>query len=297
MKHTIVFLVVVCGGCHFKVGAIPGVDLGDTPDRPDLAGSIGGDDLGLGEVDFSGVTLDLAGVDLTMDPCGTPTALGQGNVAAQCVIGAPPTIDGDLTDWPTASFLPLTHVTAEGSSVASTWHSSDTANDADSSARYFVKWDRTYLYVAASITDDVLKTPNSGDQLSYNDALEIFLDGAHDRTISYGSDDIQLVFSADNEVVAGRDASVVTFPKGVSQAIGGTAPSWTLEVRIPWSLLGGSATIGRVIGFDLKLDDNDTGGAARSRDLVLFWRAASGGTCTEPACRTDSFGAVQLMGR
>ena len=35
--------------------------------------------------------------------------------------------------------------------------------------------------------------------LSDNDAIELFLDGNHDRTQTYGSDDWQLVYSAERK--------------------------------------------------------------------------------------------------
>jgi hypothetical protein len=63
-------------------------------------------------------------------------------------------------------------------------------------------------------------------------------------------------------------------------------------------MLGGTAaTLGRVVGFDLKIDDNDQGDAQRDRDLVMFYTASSAGTCAAPYCRTDAFGGVQLQGR
>ena len=79
----------------------------------------------------------------------------------------------------------------------------------------------------------------------------------------------------------------------------GTSPSWTLEAAIPWSALGGSAAApGRVVGFDVKLDDNDSGRATRDRDLILYYDGSAPSTsCSAPYCRTDVFGAVQLQGR
>ena len=114
--------------------------------------------------------------------------------------------------------------------------------------------------------------------LSDNDAFEIFLDGKHDRTTSYGSDDWQLVYSADQQKAAAR-GTVVTWPAGTQENWGGIAPGYTLEVAIPWSVLGGAAAApGRVVGFDLKLDDNDSAkSTTRDRDLIMYYVTPPGG--------------------
>jgi hypothetical protein len=295
VQRWTVAVLLVCAGCKFSVDAIqdPG-PVGDPDlavgDPADLASGAAGD---LGAVDLTVPPPP----DLTPDPCAGAPALGVGNFAASCVIGQPPTIDGDLSDWPTAQFLPLSKTNA--AQANGSWDTG-VANDSNSSARYLVRWDLTYLYVAISITDDIRRTPNpSGSQLSNNDAIEIFVDGNHSRGTSYGSDDWQLVYSADSAKVASQGA-IVAWPQGTVEAWSRTSPSFAVEAAIPWSILGGAAaTPGRVVGFDLKLDDNDgDNDTTRDRDLILFYNPGSGnGGCTAPNCRTDAFGAVQLQGR
>jgi cellulose/xylan binding protein with CBM9 domain len=283
--------ILCCAGCRFSVDALRNLDSGDPPDLSILAADLGSVDLAP-MIDFA--SIDLGSIDQALDPCANPPTLGSGNLAAQCVIGNPPTIDGDLGDWPLGQFVAMTKTTA--AQADGTWDTA-VANDANSSARFFVKWDLTYLYVAVSVTDDVSHTPNSSPSLSDNDAVEIFVDGLHDRTMSYGADDWQLVYSGDTKTEAAQNV-VVTWPAGTKEVWGGSSPSWTLEAAIPWTLLGGSpAALGRVVGFDLKLDDNDNG-SKRDRDLVMYYTAtAASATCSAPYCRTDAFGAVQLQGR
>lgn len=285
-------LLLVCAGCRFSVDAIT-----DTPAPDDLATSAAGDlatslMLDLGVADLTVVPPD----DLTPDPCAGAPALGINNIGAQCVIGNPPTIDGDLSDWPMAQFLPMTKATA--AQANGSWDTG-VANDTNSSARYYVRWDLTYLYVAIAAADDIRQTPNSGSAISNNDAIEIFVDGNHSRSTTYGTDDWQLVYSADKAKVASQ-GTVVAWPAGTHEAWGGTSPAFTVEAAIPWSILGGAAaTPGRVVGFDLKLDDNDgDNGTTRDRDLILYYNPGNGdGSCSAPNCRTDAFGAVQLQGR
>jgi len=286
--RSTVLILVVCAGCRFSVGAVPGngaVGESDLADGPSDGAVVQDPD------DLTATTMP----DLVGDPCANPPPLMAGAVAAQCVIGHPPTIDGDLSDWPQAQFLAMTRATA---AQASGWGAPSSSDDSNSSARFFVRWDLQNLYVAASVTDDAQETPNKPPGLSDNDALEIFLDGEHDRSSTYGPNDWQLVYSADGQMAAAQ-VTLVKWPKDAKQAWGGTSPSFTVEAAIPWSALGNApAALGRVVGFDLKLDDNDQGNTTRDRDLIMYYvPATGGGTCSAPYCRTDVFGAVQLQGR
>ena len=145
-------------------------------------------------------------------------------------------------------------------------------NDTNSSARYFVRWDLTNLYVAIAITDDTRNSPNVTDsQISNNDAVEIFVDGATRALVELRRQRLAARVRHQHEEGGGAGQPVVTFPTGMQEAWGGTSPSWTLEAAIPWSILGASAAApGRLVGFDLKLDDNDTG-TVRDRDLILYY--------------------------
>lgn len=300
MPRVTVALFLLTVGCRFSVSSLTGT-------------ATGGDDLAAAPGDLATVdsadlatataTADLAGpppppADMTIDPCANPPALGNGNLAAQCVIGSPPVIDGNLADWPPSLFHPMTHATT-GVVATGSWSGSAATDDPDLSARWAVRWDLDNLYVAVSVVDDVRETPNA-TALTQNDCVELFVDGLHNRTTTYGADDWQLVYSADQKSGSYKDGLAAALPNGtvMQKAWSGQSPNWTLEAALPWSMLGGTApALGRVVGFDLKLDDNDSGLTTRDRDLVMFYTAASGGSCTAPYCRTDAFGAVQLLGR
>lgn len=297
MQRFTVALLLLCAGCRFSIDALNGGDVagGDLAVADDLA-------MGGGVVDAAAdlamggdMAMPSGPPDLVADPCAGAPALGSGNVAAQCVIGTPPTIDGNLADWPMSSFLPMTKTSS--AQANGTWDVSGIPNDANASARYFVRWDLSYLYVAVSINDDVQNTPNTmPSQLSENDAIEIFVDGGHEQSNTYDGNDWQLVYSADSQKVAAQ-LTVKQWPGGTHEAWSRTSPAWMLEAAIPWSILGGTPTLGRLVGFDLKLDDNDSG-TMRERDLILYYGNANGnGGCSAPNCRTDVYGTVQLQGR
>jgi hypothetical protein len=169
-----------------------------------------------------------------------------------------------------------------------------------------VRWDRDALYVAATVVDDVRSTPDPA-HFYMNDAFEVFLDGNGDAG-EYGSDDIQLLFDAAGRSQANRYPTLDPFavPSGVTSAVVPASPAqdWNVEIRIPWAVLGVSPrVIGDVIGFDVGLDDNDTG----ARDRALIWRnsAPNGCACAaapnpmpcEPYCHTMTFAKVILGGR
>jgi hypothetical protein len=283
VQRCVVAVLVFCGACRFTVEG-----LNNDSGSADLAQG-GGDDLAVPPGS------DLAGLDLLpADPCGNPPALGSGNVAAQCVIGNPPHLDGDLADWPANLFTSMTKSTVV---ATGTWSNDPGVDDADLSGRWAVRWDLNFVYVAVAVTDDIRKTPNS-TALTDNDAAELFFDGNHDRTATYGTDDAQLVFSADTKKAAYRNAMGVTWPAGAQQHFRNDGASWSLEVAIPWTALFTTASMGKLIGFDVKLDDNDTDSSDRQRDLVMWENGDPRASCNNvPYCGTDVFGTVQLHGR
>lgn len=291
MQRFVILALFLSAGCHFHT-ALPNSSASPTPDLAFGGTDDLGSDVGAASDLATAGDPDLAAApDLLPDPCGTPTALGTGNVPAQCVIGAPPTIDGNLADWPPlAQFATLTE--ANAAVAGGSWQQDPAQDDPDLSAKYFVRWDAQNLYVAVAVTDDIRNTPNSPPYLTDNDAVEVFLDGNHDRK-AYSTDDWQLVLSEDGKTAAGQP-TVVAFPSGAKAvAVEGAGANYTVEFAVPWSVMKvTSPTASALIGFDLKIDDND-GGSTRARDLVLFETMAG----TAPIDSPSTFGTVQLMGR
>ena len=171
-------VLLVCAGCTFSVDALQ-------DHRP-----VGDPDLAVGDpADWRpGPTARSRCRDLTApppprsdaDPCAGAPRSAANTVAAACVIGQPPTIDGDLTDWPTAQFLPLSKTNA--AQANGTWDDAASPTTRDSSARY-----SRALGSDVSLRRDFdhrrhpRSTPNHR-RASDNDALEIFVDGKHDRS-------------------------------------------------------------------------------------------------------------------
>jgi hypothetical protein len=288
------------GGCTFGVPGLGETDASQPP--PDLSQVA---------VDSAAppVPPDLAIPDAApADPCAAPLPVAN-TIGAACVIGNPPTLDGNLSDWPTALFSNTLSYATAAEHIGS-WASLPADNDLNSSAVFALRWDQTYLYLAVRVSDQ----SRSSVQVYYydGDSVEIYLDGLHDRSIAYGADDAELIVVPGGNSQLWRyratgnpQMSPTTFIAKTMDSLGagGALTNWNLEAAIPWSFLGGGAvSAGRLVGFDLALNDND-GSAMRERSMV--WKNAAA-----PACRCDmtnnmcsaycspqSFFGVQLGGR
>jgi hypothetical protein len=245
------------------------------------------------------------------DPCAPLQNPDPNALQVPCTIGSPPTVDGVLTDWPAQAFgSTLDHGDAIDQGGFLLWTDDQVIDDADCSAQFGLRWDESYLYIAAHVRDDV--RGSFGGALFYqHDALEVYLDGAHDRSDIYGADDHQLIAQADGKWQEfANGVSVMPPTMGIKFAAGsddGVAADWSFEMAVPWSRLGGTPpAIGREIGFDLLADDNDDPKNPGTGHWLL-WVNAGGNNCPPnlcggagqcyPSCSTQSFGTIQLAGR
>jgi len=238
------------------------------------------------------------------DPCAAAPPAVAGTIVAHCAIGATPVIDGQFDDWPPEYFSNL--VNHGSGEPYGTWSVDEAANDANLSAKFAVRWDGDSLFVAGVVRDNVRSAPDA-THFYVNDAFELFLDGSNDEG-EYGADDLQLLFDVNGRSQANHYPTLEPFavPSGVTSAVAtaGVAATWNVEIRIAWSVIGPIArSMGEIIGFDVALDDNDTGG----RDRAIVWRNRMPTACAcamapnpqpcEPYCYAGTFYKVQLGGR
>ena len=275
--------LLLCAACTFRFSGVP-ID-----NSADLA-TPAGDDLAV-----------VAAGDLAAaDPCG-PSFTPQGStLAVKCAIGTPPSLDGDLSEWGTLDYK-LTHTNAQSQSSAAAWTGTPAQDDADSSAQFSLRWDLSYLFVAVHVDDDIRGLhPNAPMYQPYlDDAIELYLDGLHDRTGPYGADDHQLVVTEDGhngEYKDGQLAGAVPAADFVVKE-DQTGVGFAVEFRVPWSALGGGAVVnGRALGVDLEIDDDDNTTDQELTRYLTWWNMSSTGCNFPPAC-TSNFGAAQLVGR
>ena len=81
-----------------------------------------------------------------------------------------PTIDGDLSDWPTAAWRAIEDRWS--------WLRTHSGPD-DLSARFAVSWDEDHLYLAVEVTDDIHHCPFSGADIYMGDNVQWGVDLDH----------------------------------------------------------------------------------------------------------------------
>jgi hypothetical protein len=151
----------------------------------------------------------------------------------------------------------------------------------DLAATYQLTYDLTNLYILVNVTDDILWTTatNTWDR----DGVEIFIDKTNSKTATYGATDFQYgflytattgtTFTAPNAGIISYNSSPVT-NLAYADATKSTPNGYIMEIRIPWSTIGGFPAAGSYMGFDVSINDNDNNnGGVRSHQLS--WNDAS----------------------
>ncbi len=182
---------------------------------------------------------------------------------------APPAVDGSLSDW--SNFL--------GYSVPNL-----VFGKSENTARYGMRWDKTYLYLAVKVADNIFVQETSGGANLYKgDSLEILLDT--DLKADYcdptmNGDDFQLGISPGylQDRSLGGPSAYLWYPAGKTGAksfsiaanftAAPDAPGWLLEARIPWSVFGVSPLGGETYGFVFSISDNDHPATAQQDGLI-----------------------------
>jgi len=171
---------------------------------------------------------------------------------------APPKIDGALADWGNSLGYSVPNVVF---------------GKTDNTARYGMVWDKTYLYLAVRVADNLFVQETSGGaNLFKGDSVEILLDanlkGDYCNSTMNG-DDYQLGISPGylQDRISQGPSAYLWYPAGAKGARSFSisanftaAPDpagWLLEARIPWSVFGVSPVGGETYGFVFSVSDND----------------------------------------
>ncbi|MBX9851492.1 MAG: T9SS type A sorting domain-containing protein [Cytophagaceae bacterium] len=157
---------------------------------------------------------------------------------------------------------------------------------ADLSASFKITRDATNLYILVDVTDDVLRndSPNNWE----DDALEIFIDMGNDKSVTYGANDFAYTFGWNDPTVYESYHSPGS-TAGVTFAQGAKTGGYIMEIRIPWTALGGAPAVGSFTGFDLQVNDDDDGG---TRDAKKVWEDATDVAWNNPSV----LGTLQIAG-
>lgn len=137
----------------------------------------------------------------------------------------------------------------------------------DLSGTYRLGWDATYLYVAATIKDDIYAQNASGANLYMGDSLEVLLDTTLFGVFYYNrlsADDYQLGISPGRPDVNGTKEAYLWYPTTIAGSRSEvkiasirTDGVTKIEAFIPWSVFNVTPAANKAFGFALSYSDND----------------------------------------
>jgi len=149
----------------------------------------------------------------------------------------------------------------------------------ENTARFTMKWDSEYLYVAAIVMDGTFVQDTGGGANMYKgDSLEILLDtnlkGDYCDT-GMSSDDYQLGISPGSGAsapnawlwypLAKKGEKVILASAAL---IAGPPSGWEIIARIPWNIFGITPSGGEYYGFAFSVSDNDHAGLNQQDGMI-----------------------------
>lgn len=177
-----------------------------------------------------------------------------------------PSLDGDLSEWgglPVYS-SPFTVYTDDA------WDGTD-----DLAVAWQAAWDDIYLYLSATVVDDVHSQSQTGNRTFLGDSIELQIDS--DRAGDYGPtlspDDFQVSLSPGDfnalppsswlfQGTADGSMGNAPFAGATVVVAQATEQGYLLEAAIPWRDLNVTPSPGLVIGLAVNANDNDRPGTA-----------------------------------
>ena len=162
-----------------------------------------------------------------------------------------------------------------------------TPTAANLSANWSALWDNTYLYVFVTVTDND-KRNDSGTSWWEDDGIELFVDGNNNKATSYDANDFQWGFVWNRTTAIAGSKNPANSLTGITFSIVATTAGYNVEARIPWTTIGVTPSVNKVIGFDIAVNDDDGGG---TRENKIAWNA----TADEGWQNPSYFGEVKLI--
>jgi tetratricopeptide (TPR) repeat protein len=187
-----------------------------------------------------------------------------------------PAIDGNVDEvWESVPSNALRHVAY-----------TPPASEADLSANFKAMYDQQALYVLVDVTDDQLVSDSVESWL--DDGVEIFIAADNNKSDVYSDNDYQYHFDWDASAPA-LGESHHNKTSGVQYAFARTDKGYRLEAKVPWATLGTTAAVGKKIGLDVHVNDDDDGG---DRDTKIMWFGQRDVAWQQPS----AFGTAELAG-
>jgi hypothetical protein len=162
-------------------------------------------------------------------------------------------------------------------------------------------WDSTNLYYGFKILDN--QTRNDSTDPWQDDSIEAYLDGGNEGSTTYDGNDFGFVMGWNDSALYEQNGRIF----GVQFASADVAGGYAIELAVPWALIGGTVTPGRVVGIDGMTNDDDnnndrenqlawTGATNNHQDTSAFGDGILVDSCTPlPAGQTLGIGSFTLI--
>ena len=205
---------------------------------------------------------------LTQDPDYVPEGLGEcPSKPEECVL-----VDGvENCGGKTAMAVNVQDIVVDGNLndcgwLDIPWESFDDMARSDNAVEFATAWDPTHLYVGFKVTDAQLESDAAG--IWQNDGVEIFLDSLHNATSTTDADDFHVIL----------DIASNSTHSDVRVGFSPTSTGYTMEIGIPWSILGLTPSASMVLGILVGNNDRDMGSGTQ-----FDWNGlASSGSYSRP---------------
>ncbi len=163
------------------------------------------------------------------------------------VNGTPPVIDANIESvWNPAPTKDINQVVLG-------------SRPADYNGKWRALYDNNYLYLLVEV-GDATRVNDSGGSWWEDDVVEVFIDGNNSKGASYdGVNDFQFGFRWNDNIIH-TGGNSVTNTTGINFKMVATATGYNAEIAIPWTTIGTTPAIGKAIGIDVQVDDDDNGG-------------------------------------
>lgn len=180
----------------------------------------------------------------------------------------PLAVDGNLEDW---ASVPNAIVLESPGQVV--WGKAAWTGPADLSGTVRIAWRTDHLFIAAAVTDSVVRQTQRGDGIWKGDHVELYLDtrpGEEPARDAFGEGQFHFAFSPGSFTHTGDpllDSPPQAFcytptagsVEGITVASARSQDGWTIEAAIPWALLGVANPVsGMPLRFELGLSDTDS---------------------------------------
>jgi len=163
-------------------------------------------------------------------------------------------------------------------------------NDADLSARLYTAWDDKSFYVMARVRDEVQLTHLPPDQAFKMDSMELYFDSANDKKRRSYLPELNRQVVIVLNTASGGGPQVFVAGKSVGSAQVLVKPDgYTLRAEIPFDALGFRPAPGKVIGFDVQLNDSDD--KAIGRETAMAWAGGDNLNWCDPSV----FGELEFI--